>query len=103
MVRLEAWNWPGNVRELSNVLEGILNFRSKGQITVGDLPDYLLSAPIHSLRRQLEIYEREAILRAMEQSGGNISGAARRLQIPRQTLQRKLHKYDWHKTCNEKR
>src|SRR5690554_1362717 len=103
MEKLEAWNWPGNVRELSNLLEGILNFRSKGQVLVSDLPDYLLSAPALSLRQQLEKYEREAIQRVMEQCGGNISSAARRLQIPRQTLQRKLHKYDWHKTCNEKR
>lgn len=103
MEKLEAWNWPGNVRELSNLLEGILNFRSKGQVLVSDLPDYLFSAPALSLRQQLEKYEREAIQQAMEQCGGNISSAALRLQIPRQTLQRKLHKYDWHKTCNEKR
>lgn len=99
---LQAWHWPGNVRELSNLLEGILNFRSTGTIEASDLPEYLRkSVPIEagSLRFQLDQLERDLIEKAMILTEANISRAAELLEIPRQTLQRKLKKIQWHDTC----
>lgn len=98
---LEAWHWPGNIRELANLLEGILNYRSTGLVEVNDLPEYLRGGqPGQSLRGQLAQYERELIIRAMEKSQANITRASEILQIPRQTLQRKLARVQWHKNCN---
>lgn len=103
MAGLDAWNWPGNVRELSNIVEGILNFRSHGQIELHDLPEQIkrpAEARPQSLRGRLEKFEEEMILEAMKACHGNISRAAVKLQLPRQTLQRKLQKIKWHETCN---
>lgn len=100
LAKLMAWDWPGNIRELSNLLEGVLNFRSSGQVEEADLPEQFNILPGgQSLRSQLEEYERKRIVQAMEISGGNISKAALSLQLPRQTLQRKLKKYQWHESC----
>lgn len=99
---LEAWHWPGNIRELSNLLEGILNFRSTGIIEASDLPEYLRkTAPMEAraLRFELEQLEHNLIEKAMITAEANISRAAELLEIPRQTLQRKLKKLQWHDTC----
>jgi arginine utilization regulatory protein len=100
---LEAWPWPGNIRELANLLEGILNFRTHGQINAGDLPEFLDDGrrdPIEtSLRAELERVEKRMIFHAMEVSDGNVSRAALKLGLPRQTLQRKLRKTKWHDNC----
>lgn len=45
------------------------------------------------LEEAVEILERTLIARALEQSGGNRSAAAKRLGIHRNTLQRKLLQY----------
>jgi len=100
-MKLTAWPWPGNIRELSNLLEGILNFRGTGIISSSDLPDYFQKTGSEkSLRRELKLLERNMIFDAMDITGGNISSAAHILDIPRQTLQRKLSKLQWHETCN---
>lgn len=101
MARLEAWSWPGNVRELSNLLEGVLNFRSSGHVELVDLPEQLkLPVKTQSLRGRLGKFEEEIILEAMNACHGNISRAAVKLQVPRQTLQRKLQKIKWHENCS---
>lgn len=48
--------------------------------------------PPESAARKLDEVEREHILRVLEECGGNISEAARRLGLYRRTLQRKLQK-----------
>lgn len=46
-----------------------------------------------SLKEALEKYEKRLIEQALTASGGNISRAAKRLSVPRQTLQRKVKQY----------
>lgn len=100
---LGAYPWPGNVRELRNVLEQLFVFAPSPIITVDDLPPSVLGAsrgtrqvcsplamPGTELKSVLRSWEREAILRALEMSGGNKSEAARRLGITRAALYRKL-------------
>ena len=46
-----------------------------------------------SLHQSVSCYEKELIRQALVQTGGNITEAARILDIPRQTLQRKIRQY----------
>lgn len=97
---LAAWPWPGNVRELSNCIEGCLHYRSAGYIGVGDLPEHFQQQRRNNgLRQQLLALETALISQAMQQTEGNISRAAQLLDLPRQTLQRKLKTCDWHENC----
>ncbi len=95
---LLAYNWPGNVRELRNTLEGIIVLSTRERIEVSDLPEYLRqSASAQTvIRRGMSMadIEREAIRRALEQSGGRRTEAAKILDLSVRTLQRKIKEYN---------
>jgi transcriptional regulator with GAF, ATPase, and Fis domain len=84
LTALVDWPWPGNIRELENFVEKSVILSRGGN----------LRAPIAELRvattvqggSALEEVEREHIIRMLRESGGVISVAARRLRIPRTTL-----------------
>ena len=91
--------WPGNVRELENAVESALALARGRRL---GLADFDLGAPARlpvavdsplpdSL--SLEAYERLALERALEESGGDAPQAARRLGIGRSTFYRKLAKH----------
>lgn len=109
---LRQYRWPGNVRELQNAIEGAVATTRGTELTVEDieavlegrpgprsLPDGAGAGceqplePGFSLSKAMERYERELIVRAMEQ-GGSISQAARLLGLSRQNLKYKLQKYN---------
>lgn len=95
MERLGRYQWPGNIRELQNVIERSV-ILSPGPVLQIALPEFArsLSAAPRSARLQ-ESAERERILRALEESGGKISGpdgAAARLGLRRTTLQSRMKK-----------
>jgi DNA-binding NtrC family response regulator len=95
---LLAYNWPGNVRELRNTLEGIIVLSTRDRIEVADLPDHLrqgasAQAVIRHGMTMMEI-EREAIRRALEQTGGRRTEAAKILDVSVRTLQRKIKEYN---------
>ncbi len=104
MASLQAYRWPGNVRELENCIESAVVVMDGDHIEHHDLP--LPSRPPPSSRGQQELVdstrkpltlaevERRHILRVLEQSEGNRTLAAQRLGIGRNTLTRKLKKYD---------
>ena len=88
---LNAYSWPGNVRELRNVVKVGSVVAETDEIGIGDLPAGLASAIRKSGR--LNEVEREAIARALDDSGGNKSLAASRLGITRRTLYKKMERY----------
>lgn len=97
---LEGYSWPGNVRELKNVIfKATVNARpEKQEFGARDLPAVICGVPPESDSGQkfegnLEEMERQMILKAMEQSGGNQGKAAEQLGISTRTLRRKLDKY----------
>jgi transcriptional regulator of acetoin/glycerol metabolism len=84
--------WPGNVAELEHALRSALARRHTGQITVADLPE---SCHVTSRRvlSEWECLERDAIVRALKESGGDKIKAAVRLGISRATIYRKIRTF----------
>ena len=83
-------NWPGNVRELRNVVERTLLL---GRLPAESLPKPAprrTQPPEYPLDWTLEQVKQHHMTRVLEDSGGNKSAAARRLDISRKTLERKL-------------
>ena len=98
---LEAHEFPGNVRELKNLVERALMESRGEEIRPEHLPPLekagaptaapvTAAAAIKALPLDLEQVEMLMIQRALEQSGGNISGAARLLGIERTKIYRRL-------------
>ena len=101
---LLKYDWPGNVRELENAVERSVILLNGDYITEKELPlnitqtyseesNWVAAQPVKAEPRPLEEVEKEAILAALEASGGNKSETARRLGINRKTLHKKLKNY----------
>ena len=90
---LEHYAWPGNIRELRNVVERMAILAPNGAITAPSAPVELRmnrGAPRGNLRETRESAEREHILRALQASDWNVSGAARALGMERTNLHKRL-------------
>jgi two-component system response regulator AtoC len=97
MARILEYNWPGNVRELRAAIEHAVVMCSSPRIGVRDLPISVRQAVQTSDGQtqepqglNLHQTERNLIFRALEQSGGNRTEAAKILGISRRTLHRRL-------------
>lgn len=93
--KLVAYSWPGNVRELQGVLVQAA-FLSDGD-DIGEEHIQLEGLTEEAEHEQgipsLRETELVAIRRALHSSGGNVSKAAKLLQIGRNTLYRKMAEY----------
>jgi len=95
---LLQYDWPGNVRELKGAIDSGMTLSVGKQITARDLPlavreraDSL--APREAVVQDqvnLQENERRLIVRALDESGGNRTEAAKKLGISRRTLHRRL-------------
>ena len=98
MQLLVAHSWPGNVRELKNLAERLVIMTTAKIIEVCHLPADLLKAnglvkdPVaaKSLSEARMAFDREFILKKLEENQGNISRTAGVLGIERSHLHRKL-------------
>jgi DNA-binding NtrC family response regulator len=113
--RLVAFDWPGNIRELRNAIERSIVLAEGVALRVEDLPEelqtkpanpkaagYERSAPIDADGERLNIpyltdfrearreFERAYIERVLQETGGNVTRAAERVGMHRQSLQQKL-------------
>jgi len=98
---LASMSWPGNVRELENLIERLAIFAATDEISPEEVErertrrSEATSASDNStasLPGKLEDIERQEILRALKESGGNKSLAARKLGIERKTLYEKARR-----------
>jgi formate hydrogenlyase transcriptional activator len=95
---LSAYDWPGNIRELQNVLERsvILTRGAVLQVPISDLIGKTAPVPLNArLSLDVETTERATILKALEDSRGQVGGpdgAAARLGLKRTTLQSRIRK-----------
>jgi two-component system response regulator HydG len=96
--QLLRYEWPGNVRELENAMERAVALARGSRVELEDLPEEIRSAvpkpvAISGTVRPLEDIEKEYILAALQQNGGNQTHTAEQLQIGSATLYRKLKSY----------
>ncbi len=103
---LYSYSWPGNVRELENVIERAVVLKSKGAITLKDLPEELVKekkdteinlnkiVPLDlTLPEAMEQLEEKLIRRALEYSKDVQAQAAEMLGISRHVMHYKLKKH----------
>jgi len=91
---LEAYAWPGNARELRNIIERMAILTSGNRLTSDAVPVEIRlaqeAAPRSNLKEARDSAEREHILRALEESSWNVSGAARALGMERTNLHKRI-------------
>src|SRR5207249_8525882 len=93
---LVAHSWPGNVRELANLLERVVLLSGEETVISAGLLGLPSAAgpahgrPLHQEpprhRSLVEGFERDRLVEALREAGGNITVAAARLGRPRNTL-----------------
>ncbi len=91
--------WEGNVREIRNLIESLIVLTDQDQIGFEDLPEEYRKKSVQELseiRTSKTMYEieRDAILSALEKTGGNKTRAAEILGMALRTLHRKLKEYE---------
>jgi two-component system, NtrC family, nitrogen regulation response regulator NtrX len=90
----ESYAWPGNARELRNVVERMAILTTGERLTRDSIPVELRvhreSGPKSTIQEARESAEREHILRALEESAWNVSGAARALGMERTNLHKRI-------------
>jgi DNA-binding NtrC family response regulator len=89
--------WPGNVRELENLIERAAILSTTGEISAEDVEQAsgagaLSSAKVEEAATTLKGAERQQIVRALRETQGNRSLAARNLGIERKTLYKKARR-----------
>ena len=97
LAALRAHRWPGNVRELGNVVERALVL-CDGEVIgrrhlppdLGRLPALVDPTPAGGAALHLQDNERQLILQALQQAGGNKTRAADLLGITRRRLYSRL-------------
>jgi transcriptional regulator of acetoin/glycerol metabolism len=94
MKALTEYNWPGNIRELENFVEFVINSEGIIPVLVEEKFSMNITLDRDLPNNSLEAAEKEHILRVLELNGWNIASAARELGIGRNTLYRKIKKYN---------
>jgi len=104
---LMQYDWPGNVRELENAIERGLAVSSAARLPLDALPDEIRKAAVHhpglgqvsdlSYRAAVDLARdrasRDYLLALMRACSGNVTQAAERAAMERESLHRLLKRY----------
>jgi DNA-binding NtrC family response regulator len=104
---LVSYNWPGNVRELENAIERAVAIATGKEIDVRDLPSELRGAQVGFLPAEVLVrlpyreamenardrISREYLTVLMREFEGNVTRAAERAGVERESLHRLLKRY----------
>jgi nitrogen regulation protein NR(I) len=121
---LISYPWPGNIRELENVIERAVLFCDTAKLRATDLPpeirglQAMANVPLPEadlqaalageggLKEHVKVamsrLERELVSRALQQTTGNVTHAARLLKISRKGLQLKMKELGLREGANDK-
>lgn len=95
---LQRHAWPGNIRELKNTLERLVIMTPSRTIMPADLAipstaksDYF---SFNLLKDARDMFEKDFIIRKLEENGWNITKTAEIMDIERSNLHRKIKTYD---------
>jgi len=91
--QLLRYDWPGNVRELENVIERAVVLCISDLIEIKDIPLGIEVGKLHYDVESLPDVEREHIKMMLNKTNWNLSEAAKRLSIHRNTLRLKMKEY----------
>ena len=106
LAALEEFHWPGNIRELENAIEHAFVVETGDKLSFFSLPEYLRKTSRKSgpgvragavdlnWEHTKETFEREFIVQALKNYGGRINQTAEQSKIPKNTLLRKIKKYN---------
>jgi DNA-binding NtrC family response regulator len=96
-------SWPGNVRELRTAIEHAVVLSRGEKVTARDLPPWVRAGaeaaaadPARMLAKNdltVKEAEKQLIIRALKETDGNRTSAARKIGMSRRTFHRKLHTY----------
>ena len=102
--RLRRHQWPGNVRELRNTVERLMILANGDEVSEADamrmvgpaaedagLGDVLLESPTFEQFKQNA--EKAFLLAKLKEHDWNVSETARRLEMPRSNLYKKIERY----------
>jgi two-component system nitrogen regulation response regulator NtrX len=107
MEKMINYDWPGNVRQLKNAVERMVVLSDGSLITTDDAPSFLLDSQATSksldfenliteyypLKYAKDIFEKDYISKVLEKTNGNISKAAKIIDIERTYLHKKIKHY----------
>ena len=95
---LQKYPWPGNIRELKNVLERLVIMTPSKKIGADDMfipespgSDYFSFSTLKDAR---DAFERDFIMKKLDENAWNISKTAEVLDMERSNLHRKIKAYD---------
>ena len=95
---IEAHDWPGNIRELRNVIERLVIMTPSDTITAKNLliveqssQDYL---SYKTMKEARDAFEKDFIIKRLEEHNWNISKTAEILQMERSNLHKKIKAYN---------
>ncbi|OIK10150.1 sigma 54-interacting transcriptional regulator [Bacillus sp. MUM 13] len=109
--KLKQYNWPGNVRELENVLGRTIIFMKLNEMVIDEkhIPDFLESdddtasiqkgiKPLQNsekatLAEVMDQFEKQTLMEALREHGGNKTNTAKTLGISIRNLYYKMEKY----------
>lgn len=99
--QLMSHNWPGNVRELKNIIERLIILTPSNEIKADDIPELNVKTEqsavkpesptiSDSFRDAKLVFERQFIIKKLEEYDGNISKTAEAIGLERSNLHKKL-------------
>jgi two-component system response regulator AtoC len=100
--RLVNYGWPGNIRELQNVIERAIILADDQRLRVSHLPtsivdstsiDRASSSKLFAMKRARRLFEIDHIKRALRETKGNRTHAAKLLEISHRALLYKIKDY----------
>jgi len=91
---LVNYDWPGNVRELKNIIERFVIMNPSDVIDIKEIPSFRGIKTDYSsfktLREAREQFEKDFILKRLQENNWNVSKTAEELEIERSNLHRKM-------------